>query len=77
MEGVVGLCKTEVIRHRGPWRNLDEVEYVTLAWMDWFNNRRLLEATCYLRSAEYEQQYDETMITSDHGRLTHIKQSSA
>ena len=42
-ETVIGLYKTEVIRRRGPWRNLDAVEFVTFEWVDWFNNRRLLE----------------------------------
>jgi putative transposase len=34
-------CKTELIRKRGPWKNLDDVEYATLEWVDWFNHRRL------------------------------------
>ena len=42
-ETVIGLYKTEVIRRRGPWRNIEEVEFATLEWVDWFNNRRLLE----------------------------------
>jgi transposase InsO family protein len=42
-ETIIGLYKTEVIHHRGPWRSLDAVEYATLEWVDWFNNRRLLE----------------------------------
>ena len=41
-ETVIGLYKTEVIRRRGPWRNLEKVELATLQWVDWFNNRRLL-----------------------------------
>jgi transposase InsO family protein len=40
---VHGLFKTEVIRRRGPWRSLEAVEFTTLEWVDWFNNRRLLE----------------------------------
>jgi hypothetical protein len=32
-----------VIRRRGPWRSLEAVEFATLEWVDWFNNRRLLE----------------------------------
>ena len=43
-ETINGLYKTEVIRHRGPWRSIDEVEFATLEWVDWFNNRRLLES---------------------------------
>ena len=42
-ETINGLYKTEVIRHRGPWRKIEEVEFATLEWDDWFNNRRLLE----------------------------------
>ena len=36
-ESVIGLFKTEVIRRRGPWRNLESVGYATLEWVDWFN----------------------------------------
>lgn len=41
-ETVNGLYKTEVIHRQGPWRNLNDVEWATLNWVDWFNNRRLL-----------------------------------
>ena len=40
-ETVNGLYKTEVIRRRGPWRNVDEVELATLEWVHWFNTARL------------------------------------
>jgi len=43
LKQINGLYKTEVIRHRGPWCNIDDVEFATLEWVDWFNNRRLLE----------------------------------
>jgi len=56
-ETINGLYKTEVIRRRGPWRNLDEVEYATLEWIDWFNNRRLLEPIGDIPPAEYEAMY--------------------
>ena len=42
-ESIIALYKTEVIRHSGPWRNMEQVEFETLKWVDWFNNRRLLE----------------------------------
>ncbi len=42
-ESVIGLHKTEVIRKRGPWRNLEAVEFATLERVDWFNSRRLLQ----------------------------------
>jgi putative transposase len=56
-ESVIGLFKTEVIRRLGPWRHLEAVEFATLAWVDWFNTRRLLEPIGYLPPAEYEARY--------------------
>jgi transposase InsO family protein len=56
-ETINGLYKTEVIRHSGPWRNIDDVEYATLNWVDWFNNRRLLEPLGYVPPAEFEAAY--------------------
>ena len=56
-ESVIGLFKSEVIDHRGPWRNLDDVEYATLDWVDWFNNRRLLEPIGNVPPAEFESMY--------------------
>ncbi len=42
-ETINGLYKAEVIHRRGPWRSFEAVEFATLEWVDWFNNRRLLE----------------------------------
>jgi transposase InsO family protein len=53
------LYKTEVIGRRGPWRNVDDVEYATLVWVDWFNNRRLLEPLRYVPPAEFEADYQQ------------------
>jgi transposase InsO family protein len=58
-ESVIGLFKTEVIQRRGPWRHLEAVEFATLAWVDWFNTRRLLEPIGYVPPAEYEARYYE------------------
>jgi hypothetical protein len=41
-ETINGLYKAEVIHRRGPWRSMEAVEYATLDWVDWFNNRGLL-----------------------------------
>jgi transposase InsO family protein len=54
-ETINGLFKTEVIRRLGTWRNLDAVEFAVLNWVDWFNNRRLLEPIGYVSPAEYEE----------------------
>jgi putative transposase len=56
-ETIIGLYKAEVIHARGPWRSLDAVEYATLEWVDWFNNRRLLEPIGHVPPAEFEQAY--------------------
>ncbi len=66
-ETINGLYKTEVIRRRGPWRNIDEVEYATLEWVDWFNHRRLLEPIGNIPPAEleiayYQQQEESAMV---------------
>jgi putative transposase len=53
-ETIIGLYKTELIRRRGPWNGIDDVEYTTLEWVDWFNHRRLLEPIGYVPPAEYE-----------------------
>ena len=42
-ESIIGLYKTEVIRRRGPWRGLEDVEFATLEWVHWYNTQRLLE----------------------------------
>lgn len=56
-ETIIGLFKTEVIRIRGPWKGLEDVEYATLEWVDWFNKRRLLEPIGDIPPAEYEMKY--------------------
>ena len=56
-ETIIGLFKTEVIHPRGPWRNLEHVEFATLEWIDWFNNRRILEPIGDIPPIEFEQQY--------------------
>ena len=56
-ETINGLYKTEVIRHRCPWRSINEAEFATLEWVDWFNNRRLLEPIGNIPPAEFEKAY--------------------
>jgi transposase InsO family protein len=56
-ESVIGLYKTEVIKRQGPWRHGEAVEFATLAWVDWFNNRRLLEPIGHVPPVEYEETY--------------------
>jgi transposase InsO family protein len=56
-ETINGLYKTEVIHRRGPWRSFEAVEFATLEWVDWFNNRRLLAPISYIPPAEAEERY--------------------
>lgn len=56
-ESVIGLYKTELIRKRGPWRGVDDVEFATLEYVDWFNNRRLLGPIGDIPPVEFEQAY--------------------
>lgn len=56
-ETLIGLYKTEVVNQLGPWRNVEHVEFATLDWVDWFNNRRLLEPIGYIPPAEFEELY--------------------
>ena len=52
-----GLYKTEVIHRRGSWRSFEAVEFATLEWVDWFNNRRFLAPIGYIPPAEAEESY--------------------
>jgi putative transposase len=56
-ETINGLYKAEVIHRRGPWRSFEAVELATLEWVDWFNNRRLLEPIGNIPPAEAEAAY--------------------
>jgi putative transposase len=46
-----------VIHRCGPWRSFEAVEMATLEWVDWFNNRRLLEPIENIPPAEAEATY--------------------
>jgi putative transposase len=58
-ESFNGLYKTELIRHEGPWGGLDDVEFATLAYVDWFNHQRLHGELGMLPPAEFEVLYHE------------------
>jgi transposase InsO family protein len=67
-ETINGLYKAELIHRRGPWRSFEAVEYATLEWIDWFNNKRLLEPIGHVPPAEAEKRYyamlDETPVAA-------------
>ena len=53
-ETINGLYKTELVRNKGPWRGLDDLELATLEWVDWFNHRRLFHELGRIPPAEFE-----------------------
>jgi len=57
MESTIGLCKTELIKPRRPWRTLSQVELATAEWVDWYNHRRLHGEIGHVPPAEYETTY--------------------
>ena len=60
-----GLYKAEVIHQRGPWRSFEAAELATLEWVDWFNNRRLLEPIGNIPPAEAEERHYAMLDQSD------------
>ena len=64
-ETINGLFKAEVIHRRGPWRSFEAVEFVTLEWVDWCNNRRLLEPLGTIPPAEAEANFYAALERSD------------
>jgi putative transposase len=53
-ETINGVFKAEVSHRCGPWRSIEAVEHATLEWVNWFNNRRLLEPIGNIPPAEAE-----------------------
>ena len=66
-ESVIGLYKTELVRPKGPWRGLDDLEYAKLSWVDWYNHRRLFSTIGYVPPAEYEATLDRETVPADAG----------
>jgi putative transposase len=66
-ESIIGLYKTELIRNRGPWRGLDDLELATLECVDWFNHRRLFHELGRIPPAEFEERYYRQNVSPDPG----------
>ena len=56
-ESMMGAYKIELIKREGPWRNVDHVEFETLTYVNWFNNRRLHGELGYVPPSEFEETY--------------------
>jgi putative transposase len=73
-ETIIGLYKSELIRPRGPWKGIDDLEYATLEWVDWFNHRRLLEPIGNVPPAEFEEAHSRGEELAEFS--TRLKQTS-
>ena len=61
-ETINGLYKTEVIEHEGPWSGKGDVEFATLEWVDWFNNKRRFGPIGYISPAQAERDYYDSLV---------------
>ncbi len=71
-ETINGLYKAELIRKRGPWKTLEDVEFGTLEWVDWFNNRRLLEPIGNIPPAEFEEMFYREQVSAEEAGLKQL-----
>jgi putative transposase len=70
-ETINGLYKTELIKHKAPWRTVDHVELATAEWVDWFNHRRLHEycgdiPPVEMETAHYDHQRAQQPVELSH-----------
>ena len=56
-ESFNSLYKNELIHRKGSWRNVEHVEWATLNYVDWLNNRRIYESFDYVPPVEFEAHY--------------------
>ena len=68
-ETINGLYKAELIWPNSPWRNVEEVEFATLEWVDWFNHRRIMEPIGNIPPVEFEALYDQSQRESATGAV--------
>lgn len=64
-ESIIGLYKTEVIEHLGPWKSIGQVEWETLQWVSWYNTERLHGAIGHRPPQEMEDTFYASMNTLD------------
>jgi len=76
MESAIGLYKTELIKPRGPWKSLAQVELATAEYVEWFNSARLHSAIGHVPPAEYETAYYAQTPAATGGWSQHLKPPS-
>ena len=57
MESATGLYKTGLIKRKGPWKTLADVELATAVYIGWSSSRRLHSAIGHIPPAEHEASY--------------------
>ena len=72
-EVINALYKTELIRQRGPWRTVEQVELATLEWVWWWSNQRLHSELGYHTPAEVEAAYHAGLETTETATAAHGK----
>ena len=77
-ESFIGLYKTELIRKDAPWQGWDDVEFATLGYLDWFNQRRLHGELGMVPPAEFEAtHYDQPTPAAVAGQHVGIDEHAA
>jgi putative transposase len=71
-ETINGLYRAELIRKRGLWKTPEDVEFGTLEWVDWFNNRRLLEPIGHIPPAEFEEMFYREQVSAEEAGLKQL-----
>ncbi|MGC2997491.1 integrase core domain-containing protein [Streptomyces sp. G35A] len=66
-EALNGSSKAELIEHRGPWREADQVERAVVRWVGWYNTEHLHSALDYLPSEEFEAQHHRSQAPDGRG----------
>ena len=56
-EAFNSLFKAELVRNKGPWKNVDELEIAIAEYIDWFNHRRLHGEIGLIPPVEHEANY--------------------
>lgn len=62
-ETINGVYKTEVIEHEGPWQGKSDVEFATLEWVDWYNNKRRFGPIGYISPDQAERNFYDSLLT--------------
>ena len=72
-ESFNGLYKAELIYHEGPWKGIEDVEWATLTYVDWFNNKRLHGEIGMVTPAMFEAAYYDQAALEDDASLETIE----